>query len=520
MTRYNKKSITLLGAGLLAGSLMFGSCTTGFESINDPKHSLSAEQLAIDNYNITAYITQIANVSFPEQENSYQMNYDLIGNYLGRYLTYTVAGWNSANFANFNAPDGWARYPFRDVRPKVESAMTEIIRLASVSSDYKEDLNYNWALILRAHAFLYLTDLYGPMPLNIDTEKPGMYNSQETIYKALLADLDAAISYIQKTNPGNLNLNSDAIYGGDMNKWLRMANSLKLRMAIRMRFVEPELAKKVAEEAVASGVIESNADNAKRTFAAGSGLWKTSVDWGDSRLCADLDVYMNGYSDPRLAKYFKPVADASQDRSYIGLPAASNVGSKDIAVSLYSAVNRTREDAGIWMTAAEMYFCRAEGALVGWNMGGTAEELYTKGVNTSFEQWGASGASAYLASTATPAAYTDASGGYGIGQPAPSNITPQWSNADTDEVKLQRIITQKWIALFPQGHEAWCDIRRTGYPVVYNIQTSTNGYALKVPNRIPFDTEEKVNNPEGYASGVAALGGADNYGTKMWWQKK
>lgn len=514
MKSINKKGLVALAAG----SLFFSACTAGFEDINDPKEALNAQQLGVDNTNMTSFIAKLINQAFPEQENAYQMNMDLIGNQLGRYMTYTVSGWNGKNFAVFNAPDGWVRYPFRDVRPNVESAVAEIVQLLG-ESNYAEDLNYNWALILRAHAFLHLTDKYGPMPFGYDKNNLGTYNSQEVIYKGLLADLNAAISYLTRNNPGNLNVTGDKIYGGDMAKWLKFANSLKLRIAIRMRYAEPALAKQSAEEAVNAGVIESNDDNALRYYSP-RGLYKTSVEWGDSRMAAEIDVYMNGYGDPRLPKYFSEASEVTT-RPYIGSLVGANIGSKDRAVKLYSAANTTKEQAGIWMTAAEMYFCRAEGALAGWsNMGGSTEELYKQGVQASFAQWGAGDATTYLSSSAMPAAYTDATGGYGIGLPAPSTITPAWDDRASDEVKLQRLITQKWIALFPNGQEAWSEIRRTGYPMIFDIQTSKNGYSEKVPNRIPFDSEERVNNPSGYAAGVAALGGADNYSTKMWWQKK
>lgn len=511
------KSSLLVSAALLSLS----ACTAGFEDINNPKHLASAQQLAVDNYNVGSYMAQLQDQAFPEQENAYQMGEDLIGNYLGRYLTYTVPSWNGKSFATFNAPDGWARWPFRQVTPKVLGTFNDIKRLASQNgANYEEDLNYNWALVLRAYALLKLTDIYGPLPLGFDERNPKLYNSQEQIYKTLLADLDQAIGYLKGNNVGKLNVAEDKIYKGDFSKWLKFAASLKLRMALRIRFVEPALAQKAAQEAVAVGVLEDSGDNAERPYIP-RGLYKTSVEWGDSRMCADIDSYMNGYADPRLSKYFSPVKDedALAGRPYIGLPAGSNVGNKDIAVEIYSAVLAPKESKTPWLTAAEMWFCRAEAALAGWSgMGGTAKELYEKGVKASFAQWGVNGADAYLQSTAQPATYADVEGRGGQ-IPAASTISPKWDDTARNEVKLERLITQKWIALFPNGQEAWSDIRRTGYPKVFDVPVK-NGYTLRVPNRIPFDTEEKVNNAEGYASGVALLGGSDDYATTMWWQKK
>ena len=77
---------------------------------------------------------------------------------------------------------------------------------------------------------------------------------------------------------------------------------------------------------------------------------------------------------------------------------------------------------------------------------------------------------------------------------------------------------QKWIALFPNGQEAWDDLRRTGYPHVFPIPQNTDDYNLLTPNRIPFDRNERINNRDNYLKAIEYLGGGDNYGTPMWWQ--
>ena len=290
-------------------------------------------------------------------------------------------------------------------------------------------------------------------------------------------------------------------------------------MAVRMRFVAPELAKQVGEQAVKDGVSPSNSENLAITYEP-NGLYKTSVEWGDTRACADIESYMNGYSDPRISKYFSPTTVAG-DRSIIGLRAAANVGNKDIADRLYSAAKVASNDRGVWMTAAEITFCRAEGALANWSgMGGTVETLYNRAIELSFEQWGASGVAEYLAnSTSRPADYVDADGGYGGNVSAVSTITIKWDNSATDEQKLERLITQKWLALFPNGAEAWCELRRTGYPKVFAPAQSTAAN-VNVANRVPFDPQERIRNKANYDKAVQLLGGVDDYVTKLWWQRK
>lgn len=493
------------------------SCTAGFEEANRPGEAVNAEELNRDNYNTGSFMVQMLTEAFPEQENTYQMNQDLIGNYLGRYMTYANNGFSGSNFAKMNAPVGWVAYPFNDSMTKTVSAFNEIARLVK-----PESLAYSWALILRAQSFLRLTDMYGPMPVGLEVDSKA-YSSQEAIYKALVSDLDQAISTINgmiSANGGKLVqfTGSDQVYGGDFTKWVKFANSLKLRMAIRMRFVAPDYAKIVGEQAVAAGVIESNDDNCSISYNP-NGQWMTSVSWGDSRGCADIDSYMNGYNDPRITLYFSATATAG-DRAVIGCRAGANVGNKTIADAVYSAANIARDSRGVWLTAAEMMFCRAEGALAGWSgMGGDVETLYNQAVTLSFDQWGAKGAASYLADdTSTPADYTDADGGFGGSHAKMTSITVKWDETATAEEKLERLIVQKWIALFPDGQEAWCEIRRTGYPKVFPVAQSTS-YSIEVPNRIPFAYTEPTNNPANYQKAVQLLGGADDYATKMWWQR-
>lgn len=511
------KNNIIIAAVMASALALTASCTAGFEDANRPGQSASAEELARDNYNTGSFLIQMQNEAFPEQENSYQMNEDLIGNYLGRFMTYANNGFSGNNFAKMNAPVGWVRYPFADSMPKTVSAFNEVVRLTGT-----ESLSYAWALILRAQSFLRLTDMYGPMPIGAE-EDANAYSSVQKIYQTLIQDLDNATSIINSmisANGGSLVQfkTSDKVYSGDFTKWVRFANSLKLRMAVRMRFADPSYARQVGEQAVAAGVITQNDDNCAITYTP-NGQYKTSVEWGDSRACADIESYMNGYNDPRITKYFNATTTAG-DRAVIGCRAGANIGNKSVADAIYSAANVERDTRGVWLTAAEMTFCRAEGALAGWSgMGGTVEDLYNQAVTLSFEQWGASGAESYLSnSTLTPADYVDASGGYGGSHAKMTNITVKWDDSATSEEKLERLIVQKWIALFPDGQEAWNEIRRTGYPKVFPVAQST-AYSIEVPNRIPFDYTEPVNNPTNYAEAVRLLGGNDDYATKLWWQR-
>ena len=497
--------------------LGLGSCTSGFEEANRPGDKVDNEELGRDNYNTSSFMTQMLAEAFPEQENTYQMNQDLIGNYLGRFMTYANNGFSGSNFVKMNAPGNWVGYPFDDSMTKTVSAFNEVKRLSK-----PESLAYAWALIIRAQSFLRLTDMYGPLPIGVE-EDPNAYSSQEVVYKKLIEDLDfatASLNGMIMANGGSLVQFKDAdnVYGGDFTKWFKFANSLKLRMAIRMRFTAPDYARQVGEKAVADGVITTNNDNATVGYNP-NGQWKTSVEWGDSRACADIESYMTGYGDPRLSQYFSATATPG-DRTVIGCRAGANVGNKNTAMALYSAAKVDKDTRGVWLTAAEMAFCRAEGALANWaGMGGDVESLYNDAITLSFDQWGAKGIDNYLADdTSVPADYTDADGGYGSAHAKMTNITIKWDNSASAEKKLERLIVQKWIALFPDGQEGWNEIRRTGYPKVFPVAQAT-AYGIEVANRIPFYYKEATNNPVNYQKAVQLLGGADDYATKLWWQR-
>lgn len=513
--------VTLMGA-VMTGLFGLASCTAGFENANRPGSSASAEELLRDNYMMGSFLVQMQNSVFPEQENDFQMTHDLIGNYLARYMTYIKDAWNGANFATMNAPVDWVRSPFKSLTPKFTSAFNEVVRLCKG----EKNLNYAWALILRAQGYLTMTDLYGPFPIGGVQGDPNAYSSQQDVYTHIIADLDEALDILKPLvkNPNYVaNEGFDRVYGGKFDKWMKFANSLKLRMAIRMSGIDPERARRIGEEAVAAGVIEKNEDNLAISYTP-HGLYKTSVEWGDSRACADLESFMNGYEDPRISRYFKEVEEElpADSRPFIGCRAGAKIGNKSVAAPKYSAANVTNTTKGVWLTAAEMWFCRAEGLLIGWqNMGeSSVKSLYNKAIETSFKQWEAGDARSYIDNSwSVQADYQDVKDGFGHSAMHVSDITVKWDDSATIEEKMERLITQKWIALFPCGQEGWCELRRTGYPRVFAVDQAT-AYSIKVPNRIPFADTEMTENPDNLQKARQMLGGADDYATPMWWQKK
>lgn len=493
----------------LVAMVLMGSCMD-YEDINTPKYL--PQELPMG-----AYFIQMQNIVYPAQENNYQMCENLIGDVYGRYMTITNSGWET-NFATFNAPDNWVNFPFERVFSTFYSAWIEVKERTE-----GEGVNFAWAQLLRVAAMHRMTDLYGPIPYSQvasgDIKVP--YDKQEDVYNYLFEDLDYAISVLTAyaiSYPNDRPMKEyDQVYAGDYSKWVKFANSLKLRMAMRIVYANPTLAKTKAEEAVNHpiGVITTNDDNTYITFAPNpiKIMWD---DYSDSRACADIITYMKGYNDPRMSKYFQ-TGTVGGSTGYYGLRAGINIPNKAWALT-YSAPAIYTNDNLLWFNAAEVAFLRAEGAWRQWAMGGTAEALYNEGIRLSFDQHGvSSNYSSYVADgVSEPAAYDDPTNP----EAAQSTITIKWDDAASDDVKLERIMTQKWIAMFPLGQEAWSEQRRTGYPRFMPVKVNKNSDAsltTKLAARIPFAPIEKINNTANYQQAVVSLGGPDTYGTKLWW---
>lgn len=293
-------------------------------------------------------------------------------------------------------------------------------------------------------------------------------------------------------------------------------------MAIRIRFANPTLAKQMGEEAVSHllGVITGNADNASYYYEKANPLYIMWDTYGDTRVCADILTYMEGYKDPRESKFFQKVTDSDWGVTYAGMRSGIKITNQADARK-YSSPVASKSDRLMWLSAAEVGFLKAEGALAGWTMGGTAKELYEQAVKLSFEQWGAGNVDSYLEDAeSVQANYTNPSSiTAGAACNSVSTITIKWDDTASVERNLERIITQKWIALWPLGQEAWSEIRRTGYPKVFDL-VETPKYPVQIPNRLPFSYNEYTTNKSNVESAVSLLGGADTFATKLWWQKK
>lgn len=232
---------------------------------------------------------------------------------------------------------------------------------------------------------------------------------------------------------------------------------------------------------------------------------------------------MQGYNDPRMASYFtKSSFDATR---YIGMR-SGEAGFDKALVSGYSQINATASTKMPVCLAAEVCFLRAEGALKGWNMGGSAQEFYERGIRLSMEQYGvdATAIDAYIAdNTHIPEGHANDPRGSKYNYSRQTKVKVKW-DADNSQQNLERIITQKWIANFPLGLEAWAEYRRTGYPelapAISNLNQSVITDMQRGMRRLRYPYTERDLNRENYDKAVQQLGGPDNEATDLFWAKK
>jgi len=530
----------VLAIVLVTGS----SCTKNFLEDNTDPNKATAEQLTYDNLALGGFITQMQTKVFPslnnkenEDVNSYQLIYSLMGDiYAGHQGTSNAFGNNGVNNSTYAMIPGWYGAAFANA---YKNAMAPWYSIKQ-KSEFSSPSTFALAQILKVMAMHRITDMYGPLPyLQFKTGSISTpYDSQEVIYNSFFTDLDEAIAvltdFVQK-NPGAKPLAKfDLIYGGDFAQWLKFANSLKLRLAMRIVNVNASKAKQAAEEAVAAGVMTSNNDNALLKvdgISSVNPLYTICEGYNDTRMGANMESFLKGYNDPRIGLLFTKVAlPAGSTPDYHGIRNGSRFSGNAYAV--FSKLNVTLTTPIQWMAVAEIYFLRAEGALRGWSMNGTAQSLYETGIRTAFSQpiggtnTFAGDATAYINdNTSKPAPYTDpVTSGNSIGATSTnlSKITIKWNAADNFNTSLERIITQKWIALYPDGQEAWAEFRRTGFPNIFKVVNNLgNGISTDLQiRRSPFPQNEYLNNSAAVTQGLSLLGGADTGGTPLWWDTR
>jgi hypothetical protein len=311
------------------------------------------------------------------------------------------------------------------------------------------------------------------------------------VYNAMLADLARVGGMIDKSTP--VIADGDLIYGGNLDKWVKFANSLRMRLAMRLSKVDANRAAQEFAAAYAAGGFKDNSDNAQLKYV-GDGTWNSPIytyqnSRNDHAISATLVDTLKSLSDPRLSLYAAP----QKDGGYFGMPngydETHNI--KQDSVSRIGAYFASPASPAVFMSYAEVLFLEAEAAERGWITANPAT-LYTDAITAHMTQLGIpQGAiTTYLLQPAV--VYTPGADG------------------------LRKIAVQKWIALYGNGPEAYAEWRRTGYPNLVAGPDAANGG--KIPRRLPYPTIESALNKTNLQEAVTRQGGA-GLNDRVWWDK-
>ncbi len=382
------------------------------------------------------------------------------------------------------------------------------------------------AVIMQQWEYGYLTDAWGNVPYSQALKGDSgivlpTYDAQKDIYTGMFAALTKAASDLSTPGPQSLG-GADPIYGGSPTKWQKFANSLHARDAMRISYVDQATADAELKAALTGpgGVIASNADNAQLNWP-GDGVYNNP--WAnnfqtrdDHRMSKTFVDTLLSHADPRLPIFAMPTVDYSKGvvgaAQYAGQPnglSASDAGTYFTSTSRPGAVfypgattagffggNGAKQPSYL-MTYAEMNFIKAEAANrgLGGLTAGQAAQFYYDGIKASMQQWGVADAdiTTYLARP---------------------DIAYQGSTAG-----LKQIATQKWIALFTDGAQAWFEWRRTCVP---NIKAGPAAIFSYVPRRLEYPITERSVNGDNVEAAITAQGfdDANEMAGQTYWDTK
>ncbi|MDN3588293.1 SusD/RagB family nutrient-binding outer membrane lipoprotein [Pedobacter aquatilis] len=465
---------------LLSITLLLASCAKELDEVNiNP----NATENAQPDYLLTAAIKNTTDAYWGTTNN---MNSSLLFSQHWAKVQYTEE--DRFIYSNSSFTSLWSTLYAQSI-----TGFNKIIEIGNATNNP----NYRGvALTLRSWSFLLLTDAYGDIPYSqagkLNEYITPAYDKQKDVYFGLLDDLKAAKTVL---DPSGKAIAGDIIYSGNITRWKKLANSLRLRIALRIADKEPAKAKQVLDEISADGdlFISDNTDIAQLIYQISpqqnpvSAQFDTRDDYRISKTIVDKLFALN---DPRLAIYASKTQTATP-QEYVGLPngltnsEASNLGFA--RTSKPGAYFLAPQSPAVIFSYAELLFDRAEAAARGLTTENAAD-LFRQGVTASLKQFSVSDAAVatYLAQTAV--------------------------QYDASNYK-KTIGEQKWLALFGQGLEAWAERRRLDYPVLTaSVNTVLNG---QIPVRFIYPGTEQSLNGQSYRNAVASQG-ADLLTTKLW----
>ena len=507
----------LLGGALFIGT--FASCSKDFAEINTSVDFVSTPNLDY----------MLPNIQLTMLDNTYYC----MGDFVAAYVMHVT---NRKTYIAVTTPGGYQGYHFEWIYPNPYRNVEDFLFRTSKDAEL---VNYHSiGRILRAYLAHQLTDLYGDVPYSeaakgySDQIYIPKYDRQEDIYNDMFKELEEAVAAFDanKKKPGNI----DIVYKGDLDKWKRFANSLMLRLGLRINKVDPAKSKQMIDKAITGGLLRSIDDNYWVKYLPNSTTGGTTnptsngqphifVRYPDNyrltsqfintlkasadprisvyaMLPASRTVYGAGSKDPAVQKGWPAFGDRSDDPLHSSIPSADRVK--------YSTANNAtfgRYDAPyIHLSYAQVQFQLAECVVRKIITTGSAKTYYENGVRAAMEELKIYGTEGVI-----PAAkITD-------------YLTANPYNPETDEQALEMINTQYWIQTFFNWYETFANMRRSGYPKLYEkllpitLQPANQGAVL--PRRLTYMAAEIATNPN--VQEVIERQGPDLNSTRVWWDK-
>jgi len=517
-----KKLLKNIFASFIAISL--ANCTSNFEDVNTDPNGISYESLTQMNNHIgSSFPPMFLNVFNVTPAWNYQLQQNLLGDVYSGYMTPPTPFAGNVNNMTYALVDGWNGFPWSDAYGSVMPKALDVKNAVALGGDPAGEKFVHLANIIKVSAMHRVSDIYGPIRYTKfdDFATTGEYDSQTEAYHAFFNDLGAALDALKafEGEPQFIPFDMSSL-GGDIAMWRTYANSLRLRLALRVVKVDPELAKLEGEKSLSSdaGLLEATDMFINTGFEHPIAV--ISGAWGDVRMSAEMESILEGFDDGRKEVYFNPAEDTDLGGAYKGIRMGIEIEAKGQYVGHSSIGSVIDGEKMQWMSVSEVWFLRAEAALRGWTGAGNAKTNYENGVKASFSQHGVGGADAYLADNAkTPNDFVDAlNSANDIAYP--SEVKIAYNEAGTNEEQLEQIITQKWIAMFPDGQEAWSEFRRTGYPRIFPVMVNNSNGEIDTNTqirRINFVQNELNTNGANVDKAIGYLNGPDNGGTRLWW---
>jgi Starch-binding associating with outer membrane len=399
-------------------------------------------------------------------------------------------------------------------------------KTAATASAYGSNANQiGIAKIIKAYLFWQTTDRWGDVPYSQAllgaTNTSPKYDKQEDVYFGIIKEIKDAVAGFD----AGATIKGDILYGGDIAKWKKFGNSLRMLMAMRLTKKYPNAGDKAAvqfADAIAAngGIISSNADNAVLKYPGGSFknpwylTYESRDDYAESKTMGDV---LSGLGDTRQSVFGTNTTTFPYGLTRdLAVQFSNTVGNGQSRV--LAASKRTESSPVTILGASTVLLAKAEAIERGWiSVGtyGTAETAYNDGIAASFGEWGVT----------LPVSYLSGPANYNVGGGVATNIGG--ANAPFDNfrtassnvqdaitsTKLQRIALQRWLAAYPNGNEGWAEFRRTGVP---NLKTSRFSTGLYV-NRYVYGVNDYSFNNEQTKAAAAAMPGGDKQESKVWW---